>query len=487
MRIPLDRNSAVPLYQQIVNWLRDNIRSGSLPVNTRLPASRALSEKLGVSRITVLNAYAALESEGLIVSRVNSGVFVAPFAATRRQASAPKKMRWPLWQLEAAGEAELAAAPTPTPHSLCPNPVSFTGVGDPRQFPLKEFERTLRDVLRRDGITALEYGPFDSGYSPLRETVIHVLASQGIQAHPEEVLITSGSQQALALICQVLLKAGDTVLVEKPTYNLAIELFQAAGVKIIGAPVDEFGMQVDLLEPLLQQHHPKLIYTIPNFQNPSGVCLSAARRGQLLSLAERYNCPIIEDDFAGDLRYEGRAQPAIKALDQGGTVIYVGTFSKMLMPGLRIGYLLARGPILKKLACQKKVSDLTTSPLMQRVLDRYVTVGRYQVYLRRSVRLYRSRRDVMLTAIRSQLPKCKVASPQGGLFIWLKLPEGASSPELLPLAQAMGVEFAPGTRFFANPAEGEPFIRLNFAACTPEEIGLGIQRLRDALDRLPAA
>jgi GntR family transcriptional regulator/MocR family aminotransferase len=481
MRIPLDRNSAVPLYQQIVNWLRDNIRSGSLPVNTRLPASRALSDELGVSRITVLNAYSALESEGLIISRLNSGVFVAPLAAAPRQADDLKEMHWPLWQLETAGEAELAAAPATVPHSRCPNPVSFTGVGDPRQFPLKEFEMTMRDVLRRDGITALEYGPFDSGYLPLRETIAHVLASQGIQSHPGEALITSGSQQALALICQVLLKTGDTVLVEKPTYNLALELFQAAGVKIIGVPVDEFGMQVDLLEPLLQQHHPKLIYTIPNFQNPSGVCMSTARRGQLLALAERYNCPIIEDDFAGDLRYEGRAQPAIKALDKGGTVIYVGTFSKMLMPGLRIGYLLAKGPILAKLTRQKKVSDLTTSPLMQRVLDRYVTVGRYQVYLRRSIRLYRNRRDVMLAAIRAHLPECAVSTPQGGLFVWLKLPEGMSSSQLLPLAQEMGVEFAPGRRFFANPIEGEAYIRLNFAACTPEEIDLGICRLRDAL------
>jgi GntR family transcriptional regulator/MocR family aminotransferase len=372
------------------------------------------------------------------------------------------------------------------PRSQPVNPISFTGVGDPRQFPLNDFAKTMQAVLRRDGTAALEYGAFDGGYSPLRETVIHVLASQGIQARAQEVLITSGSQQALALVCQVLLKAGDVVLVEKPTYNLALELFRTLGLKIVGVAVDEQGMQVEELEPLLQQYHPKLIYTIPNFQNPSGACLSGARRRQLLTLAQRYNVPILEDDFVGDLRYEGRAQAAIKALDSGGWVIYVGTFSKMLMPGLRVGYLLAHGPIFERLVRQKRVQDLTTAPFMQRVLDLYVTVGRYQRHLRRSTRLYRVRRDAMLAAIRRYLPGASLAAPQGGLFIWLRLPSGISALELLPLALEAGVEFTPGTRFFSSPAEGAAFVRLNFAARTPQEIELGIQRLGTAMDRLLA-
>jgi GntR family transcriptional regulator / MocR family aminotransferase len=340
----------------------------------------------------------------------------------------------------------------------------------------------MQEVLRRDGISALAYGDFDGGYSPLRETIIHVLASQGIQARAGDVLVTSGSQQALALVCQVLLKPGDAVLVEKPTYNLALELFRSLGLKIVSVPLDEAGMQVEKLEALLQQHHPRLIYTIPNFQNPSGACLGGSRRRQLLALADRYNVPILEDDFVGDLRYEGRAQPAIKALDNGGRVIYVGTFSKMLMPGLRVGYLLASGPILERLTLQKRVQDLTTTPLMQRVLDRYVTIGRYQAHLRRSTRLYRARRDTMLAATRRYLPGVTFFPPLGGLFAWLKLPQSLSSLELLPMALEAGVEFAPGTRFFANPAEGEPFLRLNFATTTEEEIVEGIMRLGAVLE-----
>ncbi len=177
-----------------------------------------------------------------------------------------------------------------------------------------------------------------NGYAPLREGIAHILASQGVQTRPENILITAGSQQAISLVSQTLLKPGDVILVESPTYSIAMELFRILGFRIVGVPVDGQGMQVEKLEKLLQQHHPKLIYTIPNFHNPTGTCLNSARRRQLIVLADRYNVPILEDDFVGDLRYEGRAQPSLKALDPGGQVIYISTFSKMLMPGLRVGF-----------------------------------------------------------------------------------------------------------------------------------------------------
>src|SRR5512145_2665529 len=187
-------------------------------------------------------------------------------------------------------------------------------------------------------------------------------------------------------------------------------------------PMDNQEMQVDKLETLLQQHHPKLIYTIPNFHNPTGTCLSSARRAQLIVLADRYNIPILEDDFVGDLRYEGRTQPALKALDPGGRVIYVSTFSKILMPGLRVGFLVAEGPIYESLVDFKRVNDLATSTLIQRALEAYVTVGRYQSYLRRSCQIFRKRRDAMLSVIQRHLPEeMHLDPPQGGLFMWLRL------------------------------------------------------------------
>jgi DNA-binding transcriptional MocR family regulator len=480
MRIPLDRDGDEPLFRQIERWLRDDIVTGGLPPSTRLPSSRALADDLGVSRITVANAYAELDRDGLITSREGSGTFVAAPVAVLPHVPVSDGQSWPLWQREIRGSAVEDIAPSRHPH---PDLIAFTGVGDPRMFPVNEFGRTIKEVLARDGTGALEYGAFDHGYGPLRETVVQLLASQGIHTDARQVMITSGSQQAIALTCQALLKPGDTVLVEQPTYNLALDLFREMGLAIVGVPVDEHGMRVELVEDLLQQHHPRLIYTIPNFQNPTGASLSTARRRRLLSLAARYNVAILEDDFVGDLRYEGRALPAIKALDHVGQVIYVGTFSKLLMPGLRVGFLVADGPILEGVGVLKQVHDLTTSPLMQRVIDRYVTVGRYQTHLRRTTRAYRARRDAMHNAVREFLPSATVAPSHGGLFTWLHLPGPVSTKTLVSHALDEGVDFAPGHRFFANPTDGEHFLRLNFATRTPDEILQGIQRLGLAVDR----
>lgn len=485
MHIPLDPQSATPLYQQLENYLRQQILSGALAAETRLPSTRQLAQALGISRITVNNAYATLESEGLLYSRGGSGTFVLPHPLLPVTGNAAAVDQWPLWQqrFASADEPSAAAQPPLLRHKVKhPQPISFTGVGDPREYPIKALLRTMQDVLQRDGASALEYGTFDQGYAPLRTTITHVLASQGITVHPDQILITSGSQQALALVCQLLLKPGDAVLVESPTYNLALELFRTLGLQIVGIPVDAEGMAVEQVEPLLQQHHPKLIYTIPNFQNPTGACLSGARRRQLVALADRYQIPILEDDFVGDLRYEGRVQPALKTLDPGGRVIYIGTFAKMLMPGLRVGFLAAEGPVFQRLVNLKRVSDLTVSTLMQRTLDAYVNVGQYRRHVQRSCRLYRQRRDAIMAAIGRHLPPAvQVNPPQGGLFVWLRLPAGYSSSKLMPFAAETGVEFAPGTRFFPHPVEGESFLRLNFVKNAPAAIDEGIQLLANAL------
>jgi GntR family transcriptional regulator / MocR family aminotransferase len=350
----------------------------------------------------------------LIITREGSGTFVDPPQSIRHAPDQPVSKSWPFWQL--AGEHENnPMVPVNVTHAT-EKLISFTGVGDPDQFPLRDFLHTLQDVIRRDGIEALSYGQFGAGYEPLRLTISRVLASQGIQTHPDQVLITSGSQQALSLVCQQLLREGDVILVESPTYNLAIDLFRHLKLKIIDVPVDENGLQVELIEPLLQVHAPRLFYTIPNFQNPSGACMSVARRKQLLALAAKYNIPILEDDFAGDLRYDGHSLPAIKALDMNGQVIYIGTFSKMLMPGMRVGYLVADGPIFNQLVKLKFVQDLTTSPLIQRALDDFVTVGRYQAHLRRTTRLYRQRRDALVSSLQSLLPQTTFFIPAAGCF-----------------------------------------------------------------------
>jgi len=488
MRIPLDRQSATPLYQQIKTYLRQGILSGSLAPDTRLPASRQLAQDLGVNRITVENAYAELEAEGLILSKLGSGTYVLSPDPLLPLPKNDKDAPWPLWQQNLLAYKNTSRSSLPklkaTRH---PQPISFaSGIGDANMFPAEEFRKVLQTVMRRDGFGALDYGE-RNGYGPLRESITHILASQGLQTQPDNILITAGSQQALSLVSQLLLNPGDVILVESPTYAGALDLFRALGFKAVGVPVDGQGMQVDGLEILLQQHHPKLIYTIPNFHNPTGTCLNSARRRQLLVLADRYNVPILEDDFVGDLRYEGRTQPALKALDPGGRVIYVSTFSKMLMPGLRVGFLVAEGPVYDCLVDFKRVNELATSTLIQHALEAYVTVGRYQAHLHRSCQIFRKRRDVMVSAIKRYMPaSVHFDMPQGGLFIWLSLANGLTSEELLPFAREEGVDFATGRSFFPEEMESSNWLRLNFVVQAPNEIDEGIKRLSKAIKRLAA-
>ena len=217
------------------------------------------------------------------------------------------------------------------------------------------------------------------------------------------------------------------------------------------------------------------------------ISLSSSRRRELIVLADQYNVPILEDDFVGDLRYDGRTQPSLKALDPGGRVIYTSTFSKMLMPGLRVGFVLVEGPIYEHLANFKRVNDLATSSLIQRALEAYVTVGRYETHLRRSCQIFRRRRDAMVKAIKQFLPtNVQFDIPQGGLFIWVRLPDNLSSDALLPLACKKGVDFVPGSRFFPDGEQGRAWLRLNFVSQTPEDIEDGIERLGQAIKDLIA-
>ena len=489
MRIPLDRDSRVPLYQQIIQYLRDEIHSEALPTDTRLPSTRSLAESLQVNRITVINAYAELEAEGLIYGRTGSGYYVTELditASAGKISAAPNK-DWPLWQQSllsrgwtpAASEMDRLARSVKTK-----DVISFSyGVGESRLFPADDFRKALQTVLRRDGSDALGYGD-RSGYLPLRETISHILASQGVVLHPENILITSGSQQAVSLVAHLLLRPGDVALVESPSYSGVIDLFRSIDARLLGIPMDEQGMRLDVLEEALRTSRPKLIYTIPTFHNPTGACMTSQRRRQLIGLADRYDVPILEDDFTGDLRYDGRAQPALKSLDPGGRVIYVSTFSKMLAPGLRVGFLAAEGPVYDSLGAYKRANDLASSSLIQRALHEYITVGRYQAHLRRACQVYGQRRDAMLVALKRYMPVGVTwDKPQGGLFIWLKLPDQLSANDLYPLAGEEGVAFTPGS-FFYPGARHQPYLRLNFVTNPPELIEEGMRRLRRALDRL---
>jgi len=492
VRVPLTRETCVPLYRQITEFLRSQIQSGVLPAETRLPASRDLAQSLGVNRITVTEAYAELEAEGLVYSRRGSGTFVSPLLASLRRAMAdhPYMDGWPAWQYEAAKltrpttlrkfDGLLAAS------ALHPNLIDFAnGRGASELFPMDDFRKAFQAVFRRDGVEAMAYGD-PAGYPPLRETIAHILSSEGIPARGNQVLITTGSQQAMALVARVLLRPGDTALVESPTYIGAIDIFRSAGAELVGVPVDEQGMEVERLEEIVCAAKPRLLYTIPTFHNPTGTCMSGRRRRELVALADRHNMPIVEDDFVGDLRYDGHTQPALKALDTCGNVIHICTFSKVVMPGLRVGYLVAAGPVYEQLLAAKELIDVTTPNVIQRALEAFITVGRYQTHVRRACQLYRRRRDTMVAALARYMPAgARWVLPHGGLFMWLQLPGGVTAEELYPAAVEEHVIFVPGSMFF--PAqEAQPYVRLNFAMHSPHVIEEGIRRLGRAIEQFQA-
>ena len=481
MRIPLDRNSPTPLYRQICAFLEEQIESGSLVAQTRLPATRELAVSLGVGRLTVSNAYAELESKGLIYSVQGSGTFVAPLSS----AFIPNKTdipegRLPAWQKTLVQSHWVPASfrqESLVYSAAHPDLISFAeGSGDAGLFPFDDFRQSFQKVFRTSGISALGYGEA-AGFTPLRNTIAQILTSQGIPARPEQVIITSGSQQGLNWVIQSLLEPGDSVVVESPTHMGFLDFCQSYAVKTIEVPIDDQGMQIDRLQQVLLTNRPKLIYTVPNFQNPSGACLNAVRRRKLVEVANSNNIPILEDDFVGDLRYKGTAQPALKALDTNGNIIYVSTFSKILIPGLRLGYLMAAGPVFQKLLVMKQIQGQTTSNLMQQALNAYITLGRYQAGLRKARQVFGRRRMVMLAALAANMPQGTTWSvPNGGFYIWLKLPQGLSADDLFPFASARHVIFSPGSLFYPG-GHTHDRLRLNFSLHPPPVIEEGIRRL----------
>lgn len=465
MPIPLDPARSVPLYRQIEAWLWGSIASGALVPGTRLPATRTLADELGVSRITVDRAYAGLMAEGLVEGRGSGGTVVTDRLPRSGAVPGPR----PGWQQEALA---FRPAVSGVPKAGAPAPglpvIDLSGgLGDPGLFDLAAFNRVLNTVRLRDGVGALDYGD-PQGFGPLRKVISGILAAQGLQAPVESILVTAGSQQAITLVASCLLRSGDTVLVERPTYNSALDLFRVLGLQVVDVPLDHRGLRLDLAEEAVRVHRPRLIYTMPTYQNPTGVSMDLARRRGLLDLAARYDIPILEDDFVGDLRFEGRGHPSLKALDQTGHVIYVSTFSKMLLPGLRTGYLVLEGPVFDLLAEHKRVTDLASATLIQRTLAEYVGVGRYQNHLKRSVRLYRQRRDALTAALQRHAPGLEWTLPAGGLFLWLSAP-ALEGEDLAALALEAGVRLAPGGPFFVDPARGSQLARMNFAV-QPEAV-----------------
>jgi 2-aminoadipate transaminase len=371
-----------------------------------------------------------------------------------------------------------------------PDIISFAGgLPAPEVFPTEAFTEACQIVLKNHGAQALQYSTTE-GYLPLREQICRHTERYGIQVTPDNLLITSGSQQALDLIGKVFINPGDRILVESPTYLGALQAWNAYGAEYVSVPMDKQGMNTDLLEEALRTG-PKFIYVLPNFQNPTGVTLALERRHRLIELADRYGVPIIEDDPYGQLRYEGDHLPSVVVLDDQfrnnstscyhGNVIYLSTFSKTLAPGLRLAWVIAPPEVIRKLVQAKQGADLHTASFNQMVAHQVSVGGFLDQHVKLIRKVYKERRDVMLAAMdRSFPPQVDWTQPQGGLFLWGTLPEHLDSARVLQEAVARKVAFVPGAPFYPNGG-GENTMRLNFSNATPENIQLGISRLGEVL------
>jgi GntR family transcriptional regulator len=527
MPITLNRHSSVPLYRQLVNALREDIVSGALAANYKLPPERELAERLGVNRATVLQAYQQLKSEGLIASHVGRGTFVC--ASDDRQGGAPPwqilfsdySNRFTYHDIAAADQAQQA-----------PDAIDFaTGSQNPADIP--------DDLLRSVSIRAFESADFHStqespieGFPQLCELLADLMTQRGVRCNADNVMVLSGAEQGLDLCVRAFVNPGDCVLVEQSTFSPALQAFRSADARVIGVPIDEHGMRTDLLDGYCKRFHPKLIFTIPTFQNPSGATMPLRRRREIVETAMRYQCLVIEDDPYGELCYSGRTDGAmdagghggiggigsignagishvgnagnagiasipgnasgapsqrpreltpLKGMENPGYVIYLSTFSKTVTPGLRTGWLVADSHVIARIAALRRMIDQHTSSSSQLICMELLSSGRIGRHIGRLCEIYGHRRDLMLDALRRYAPDgMRWSTPLGGYYLWARLPDGLRAARLLDDARHAGVTFMPGD-MFAVDEDDSSHIRLNFVRPYSRQIEPGIRLLCDTI------
>jgi GntR family transcriptional regulator/MocR family aminotransferase len=473
LAVSLDRDGEEPIYRQLIRHIKAQIESGTMPAGARLPASRDLAQQLSISRISVVNAYAELRAEGFLSAHAGRGTFVAGETNGANGSGAS----------HATITQESPTTPDRSLREMMrlarkPGVISFSHGAPPNEFfPMQHLKDAVNTVLDRDGAKALTY-ELTEGYGPLRAGVRDYVSALGIRCSPDHVLITGGAQQALDLVIQALLSEGDILVTENPTYLGMIDIARTRRVQIHGINMDQDGIRLDQLENFILDNRPKLIFVMPTFQNPTGSVMPMHRRRQLVNLANEYNIPILEDGVYQEFRFEGEALPPLKALDDTGIVIHASGFSKMLLPGMRIGYLISNGGHYERLVRVKQAADISTPGLNQRAIHLMLERGVLAQQLERNNRELKRRRDAALSAAERYFPPgTRWNIPQGGLYLWAELPKtGPTAAELYISAIEMGVAYAIGNVFYTNSC-GSYKIRLNYGAHKPSDIEDGFKRL----------
>jgi len=450
--IQLDKNGEKPLYLQLYEILFQYITEGKLRHGEQLPPIRKLAEQLGVNNVTVVNAYRMLEKHNLVYKTVGSGTFVSLPAAT------------------------MAAAETNLYNETTAGFDFASATLSPELFPVADFKRIMNEVIEREGGRAFS-SEESQGVLCLRQEICNFLRNYQLQTQPEQIQIISGAQQGIDILAKSLLNPGDCVIVEKPTYTGAFLVFQGRGAKVCEVPMAPDGMQMETLVEMIEKFHPKLIYVMPDFQNPTGYRYSLAKRQALLQLAKKHDFYLIEDDQLSELRYTTGKVPLLKALDLAERVIYIKSFSKLLIPGVRLGFLVMPPQICDRVLKAKQFTDITTSGFTQRVLAEYLRQDCWQEQLERVRLACQKRYGKLLAVLQATMPDwVSYARPDGGLYVWVRLADGYSAQELSTLAAKRQVNLLPGHIFFPTQ-HTDQYFRLSFAAIAESRIEEGMKIL----------
>jgi 2-aminoadipate transaminase len=465
--IHIDRNCDSPLYQQLYEQLKGQIERGELPANSRLPTLRELAAQLEVNVVTVVSAYRCLEQAGLVTKRVGSGTYVAQVAGRYSPGTEEENAAFSE-DIRLMGQGQMQVAE---------GTINFaTGTPTVDLFPVEEIKGLINEILDREKGNAFAYQR-SQGYYPLREAIFHYLRQQQFPVDLGNILIVSGAQQGIDVLAKSFLRSGDTLAAESPTYTGAISAFKSRGATIVEAPIYPDGPDLRILATQLRKHRTRLIYVMPNFQNPTGYVYSREKKEALLRLASEHQALIIEDDCLSDLNFSGQDCTTLKAMDTENRVIYIKSFSKILMPGFRLAFLVVPPLHLNTVLAAKHTSDISTSGLTQMVFDLYLRKGLWPKHIERMKEIYRERLTIMARSLRRHCPAgIEYLVPGGGLSFWLSLPEGYSSDQFYSEAQQRGVMFTPGSAFLPGQQPSR-FFRLSLAAVRPSEIERGVRLL----------
>jgi DNA-binding transcriptional MocR family regulator len=487
MLLDIRKDTPRPVFRQICDQVSALIDEGALAVGDHLPASRVLARRLGVNRSTVVRAYQELWALGYLESR--SGSYSTVRERLRpRAVNSPADSAFP-WR-DVIPETARDAVRTLEDHPRTAPPpegvISFASLAADRSLcPLDDFARCLRRVLKEGGSALLDYGD-PAGLAELRDAIARRMRIHGVKVGGDGVLLTGGAQHGLELALRAVAAPGAKVVVESPTYSMALPLVRMLGLEPIGVPMKADGLDLDVLARVLAAERPALVYTIPNFHNPTGVTTSQAHRERLLATCEAHRVPIVEDGFEEEMKYFGKAVLPIKSMDRHGLVVYLGTFSKVAFPGLRIGWIAAAPELVRACLALLRFGHLSGSTLGQAAVARFCADGCYEAYLRRIHTVYRRRMTTLLRALRDSLPEgVEWTQAQGGYTLMLGLPGVAPDrePEVLEVLADAGVRVTPGSLFFPSQPQ-HVHLRLSISNLDEAAIAEGCQRLGAGLGRV---